>query len=82
MQPRLIFRTCFLKCYPSRGWKTVPFSLAIPELMGEANFPDVLFYLILAFISFDKDLLVLKLAGSLFYTEILVQLLPATSGHH
>ena len=42
MQPPSVFTTCFLKCCPHPGWKTVHLSSAVPGLIGEANFPDVL----------------------------------------
>ena len=42
MQPPSIFTTCFLKCCPRPGWKTVHLSSAVPGVIGEANFPDVL----------------------------------------
>ena len=43
MQPPSVFTTCFLKCCPLPGWKTVRLSPAVLGLIGEANFPDVLF---------------------------------------
>lgn len=46
-----------------------------------SKFPWCSTYLVLAFISFDKDLLVWRLQGGLFYIPILVQLLPATLVH-
>ena len=49
-----------------------------------SQFPWRSIYLVLAFISFDKDLLVWRLqggGGEVFYILILVQLLPATLVH-
>lgn len=57
------------------------FLLGICGPNGSNKFPWCSVYPILAFIPFDKDLFVLKTAGGLFYIEILVQLLPATSVH-
>lgn len=47
MQPPSVFTACFLKCCPPPGWKIVRLSPAVPGLIAEANFPDVLFTLFL-----------------------------------
>lgn len=82
MQPPSVFTACFLKCCPPPGWKIVRLSPAVPGLIAEANFPDVLFTLFLLLFPLIKTYWYedcCRGGGERFYIPILVQLLPATS---
>ena len=68
---------CVLSLPVSTSWME-GFSTKILYLTRETNSPTF-FLPHFSFISFDEDILALKMTGGSFYTELPVELLPFTS---